>query len=108
HGQRRVQTHRSKIQVQLRVEIIRILRTVRRSGERLLDIIAHEEMAVAKFELRVTGHGPAGNHVEFGADETAVVRIDAVTVSGGSGGGSAAWGPAAGLEIVVCGCQPEG
>ena len=75
--------------------------------ESLLDVIAHEEMTVTDFDLRVTGHGPAGDHVEFGADETAVVRVDAVAVSGGSGGNTASRRTADVVEIVVRVRQPE-
>src|ERR1041385_8260765 len=48
-------------------------------GKAALDVIAGEEMAIARFELRETGDSVSNDHVQFCSHEVAVVRVDAIT-----------------------------
>src|SRR6185312_15409127 len=88
----------------LRVDVIGVARADRR--ERLVDVIAREEMSVANFQLRVTRDRITGDCIKLGADKRAVTGIDPV-IAAPAAREPAAWRAAHVVKTVVRVREPE-
>src|SRR5262249_13388948 len=72
----------SESDIGLKVNVIRVSGAERRSGERLLDIIADEEMAIADFQLCETRQSISGNDIQFCSYEVAIGRVYTIASAG--------------------------
>src|SRR3974390_764087 len=95
-----------EINVGLHVDIIGVAGAEGRGGESLVDRLAGEEVAIAGFELGETSDGVTSDGVELGAEEGAVIGIDAVA-GAGRGGDAATRDAADCIEVVVGIGEPE-
>src|ERR1022692_2834881 len=68
-----------KVNARLNINVVGVLRPAD-AGERLVNVVAGEKVAVADFELRKSRERVTRDHVQFRSEKAAVIRVNSVAI----------------------------